>query len=555
MIEVEAWKPSDGIVLEPNAEIAAKEQQRCVALTAGPGSGKSELLAQRADFLLTTGVCRYPKRILAIAFKVDASNNLKERVRRRCGAAYAGRFDSYTFHGLAKRIIERFRPVLAGDDALNPGFKVVAKGKAHPVQTEFKELIPLAIKILDAYPAAINAVRQTYSDVFLDEFQDCTDEQYELVTRLFKGSGRRVTAVGDVKQKIMGWAGALEGIFAEFVDDFEAEHLNIYRNFRSLPHLLKLQNEIIKVLDPDSEMPAHLLAGEGGEVHVLPYADCEEEASDLAERISHWVNVEGIAPAKIAILTRIQPEAYCMRLTAELDAWGISYRNENKAQDISTEPIAQVIVDYLLCIYGLREPKAWTRLTRRIIPVEDDAEGKLKTNWSRYIKEARKSASADMATKTFAQRWTLLEEFLAMAGPTQLAGLSHDYESREHLRQLIEDVKKYIDEALAKEPDLLKALAQLSDDQSIRILTVHKSKGLEFDTVVLLGVEDQAYFGKDHHEVQCTFFVGVSRAERRLVVTTARRRENLGQVNYWKLPRTAQAEFLGYVNLWRTHSN
>lgn len=244
-----------------------------------------------------------------------------------------------------------------------------------------------------------------------------------------------------------------------------------------------------------------------------------------------------------------------MRLTAELDDWGISYRNENKAQDISTEPIAQVIVDYLLCIYGLREPKAWTRLTRRIIPVEDDAEGKLKSNWSRYIKEARKSASADLATKTFAQRWTLLEEFLAMVGPTLLAGLSHDYESREHLRELIEDVKKYIDEALAKEPDLLKALAQLSDDQSIRILTVHKSKGLEFDTVVLLGVEDQAYFGKDHHEVQCTFFVGVSRAERRLVVTTVRRRENLGQVNYWKLPRTAQAEFLGYVNLWKTHSN
>lgn len=57
MIKVDAWKPSAGIKLEPNAEIAATEQQRSVALTAGPGSGKSELLAQRADFLLTTGVC------------------------------------------------------------------------------------------------------------------------------------------------------------------------------------------------------------------------------------------------------------------------------------------------------------------------------------------------------------------------------------------------------------------------------------------------------------------------------------------------------------------
>ncbi|EOY6717075.1 TPA: ATP-dependent helicase [Pseudomonas aeruginosa] len=555
MIKVDAWKPSAGIKLEPNAEIAATEQQRSIALTAGPGSGKSELLAQRADFLLTTGVCRYPKRILAIAFKIDASNNLKERVWRRCGAAYAGRFDSYTFHGLAKRIIERFRPVLAGADALNPDFKIVAKGKAHPVQTEFKELIPLAIKILDAYPAAVNAIRQTYSDVFLDEFQDCTDEQYKLVTKLFKGSGRRVTAVGDVKQKIMGWAGALEGVFASFVDDFEAQHLNIYRNFRSQPHLLRLQNDIIKVLDPDSEMPAHLLAGEGGEVHVLSYADCQDEATDLAKRIASWINVEGIAPAKIAVLPRNQPEAYCIRLMAELDNWGISYRNENKAQDISTEPIAQVIVDYLLCIYGLREPKAWTRLTRRIIQVEDDAESELKTNWSRYIKEARKSAAADLATKTFDQRWTLLEEFLKMVGPALLAGLSHDYESWVHLREQIESVKKYIDEALAKEPDLLKALAQLSDDQSIRILTVHKSKGLEFDTVVLLGVENQAYFGKDHHEVQCTFFVGVSRAERRLVVTTASHRQNLAQLEYWRSARTVQAEFLAYVNLWKTHSN
>lgn len=178
------------------------------------------------------------------------------------------------------------------------------------------------------------------------------------MTKLFKGSGRRVTAVGDVKQKIMGWAGALEGVFASFVDDFEAQHLNIYRNFRSQPHLLRLQNDIIKVLDPDSEMPAHLLAGEGGEVHVLSYADCQDEATDLAKRIASWINVEGIAPAKIAVLPRNQPEAYCIRLMAELDNWGISYRNENKAQDISTEPIAQVIVDYLLCIYGLREPKA-----------------------------------------------------------------------------------------------------------------------------------------------------------------------------------------------------
>lgn len=553
MIKPEDWNPSEGILLEPNAELAVRELQRCVALTAGPGAGKSELLAQRADYLLTTGACRYPKRILAIAFKVDASNNLKERVWRRCGSTYAGRFDSYTFHGFAKKIIDRFRPVLTGSDALDSGFKVVSNGKAHPKQTEFKLLITLAIKILEAYPPAASAIRQTYSDVFLDEFQDCTEEQYALVSKIFVGSGRRVTAVGDVKQKIMGWAGALEGIFGTFAGDFEALHLNIYRNFRSQPQLLRLQNEIVKVLDPDSEMPAELLEGEGGEVHVLHYADCEDEAEDLAVKISEWINVEGIAPARIAVLVRIQPEAYTLRLVAALDKWGISHRNENRMQDLSTEPIALVVVDYLLCIYGSREPQAWTRLMRRIVPPEDDVAGSLKTNWGRFIKEARKSASEDLVGNTYDQRWALLKEFFLMVGTPLLVGLSHDYETPGRLREIVLEVKKYIDEALKKEPDLLKALAQLSDDQSIRILTVHKSKGLEFDTVVLLGAENQAYFGKDHHEVRCTFFVGVSRAERRLVVTTASHRENLAGLDHWKPNRTAQSEFLGYAGLWKTH--
>lgn len=547
------WTPSEGIVLEPNAEAAVRETDRCVALTAGPGAGKSELLAQRADFLLTTGACRYPKRILAIAFKVDASNNLKERVWRRCGPEYASRFDSYTFHGFAKRIIERFRPVLTGDDALDAGFRVVNKGKAHPVQTEFGLLIPLALKILDAYPMAVTAIRQTYSDVFLDEFQDCTNEQYALVSKIFVGTTRRVTAVGDVKQKIMGWAGALDGVFAMFEADFAAAHLNIYRNFRSQPQLLRLQNELIKVLDPGSEMSKDQLDGRGGEILLHAFGDCTEEALNLAEQINTWISVEGVAPAEIAVLVRSYPEAYTARLTSALEALGIAYRNENQMQDITTEPVALVVVDFLLCLYGSREPKAWARLLRRIIPADDDEHGgSVRSDWNRFIKEARKSAAEDLAAKSYAQRWSLLKEFLSMVGVSLLTGLSHDYESRDRLKEIIRDLKKHIDEALEQEPDLIKALSQMSDDQSIRILTVHKSKGLEFDSVILLGVEQEAYWGNDTHEVRCTFFVGISRAKRRLVVTTVKTRDKLADINSWRTARRPHGEFLGYIEKWQT---
>ncbi len=220
MIAVAAWRPADSLTLEPNALRAAKARKRCLALTAGPGAGKTEMLAQRADFLLRTGTCRYPKRILAISFKVDASKNLKERVQRRCGSDLASRFDSHTFHAFAKRIIDRFRLVLTGNDALEAGYKIGSPKVAHK-QIDFGDLVPLAIQILKKSKFARNAVRQTYSDVFLDEFQDCTNQQYELVKVAFQGTAIRLTAVGDTKQKIMGWAGALDGVFETFATDFQ----------------------------------------------------------------------------------------------------------------------------------------------------------------------------------------------------------------------------------------------------------------------------------------------------------------------------------------------
>lgn len=120
MIRTEDWRPADGITLEPNALRAVQAQTRNVVVAAGPGAGKTELLAQRADFLLTTGGCHYPKRILAISFKVDAARNIRERVRKRCGERLAVRFDSFTFHAFAKRIVDNYRVLLTGKDALDP---------------------------------------------------------------------------------------------------------------------------------------------------------------------------------------------------------------------------------------------------------------------------------------------------------------------------------------------------------------------------------------------------------------------------------------------------
>src|SRR3546814_12685693 len=120
MIDPADWTPAAEYSLEPNAVSAVTETERNVLAVAGPGAGKTELLAQRADFLLRTTVCPYPRRILAISFKTDAAENLRKQVTERCGAALARRLDSHTFHHFPKLLIHHSRVSLPGTYPTTP---------------------------------------------------------------------------------------------------------------------------------------------------------------------------------------------------------------------------------------------------------------------------------------------------------------------------------------------------------------------------------------------------------------------------------------------------
>ena len=78
-------------------------------VVAGPGAGKTELLAQKASYLFQTNLCSNPRKILAISFKTDAAANLKERVIKRCGKEIESRFVSVTYDAFSKSILDHFR--------------------------------------------------------------------------------------------------------------------------------------------------------------------------------------------------------------------------------------------------------------------------------------------------------------------------------------------------------------------------------------------------------------------------------------------------------------
>ncbi|HEO1767446.1 TPA: ATP-dependent helicase [Acinetobacter baumannii] len=546
MIKPDLWIPADNLTLEPNALLAAKEQTCSLALTAGPGAGKTEMLAQKADFLLRTGVCPYPKRILAISFKKDASKNLKERVQLRCGSNLSRRFDSFTFHAFAKRIIDKYRVLLTGLDELEPNYSIGTQ-RINKTQIDFESLVPLAIQIVNSSNIVRNSILQTYSDVFLDEFQDCTVKQYELIKSIFHNSNIRLTAVGDTKQKIMGWAGALEGIFLNFASDFHAQPLNMYRNFRSKPKLLRLQNEIIRNLDPNAVMAKDLTAGNEGHILHLTFNDSYSEAEYLSNLIKTWIIEENIPPSEIAILVSRQIEYYALDLMKSLHAKEIPFRNEQNMQDISTEPVARLIIDYLLCLYDTRNPRAWQQLNKLLLPFDSDEKTEVSflRNFNNFFKQQKLRISA-LDKQSLIDSWEeSTKDLIKKLNINILTALSPEYESKAYLKEVLNKLFEQIREFLNKENDLLKALNCFGHDETVKILTIHKSKGLEFHSVILLAVEKEAFWSKLEDE-RCAFFVGVSRAKERLILTESQTRPLDSPPYRWKENRSTHEEFFNY---------
>ncbi|MGX4744333.1 3'-5' exonuclease [Providencia rettgeri] len=217
-------------------------------------------------------------------------------------------------------------------------------------------------------------------------------------------------------------------------------------------------------------------------------------------------------------------------------------------QDITVEPVARLIVDYLSCLYSEREPKAWIRLMNQLIPFADEGiQSSARKDLDQLIRKQRKIVFNARSTELpFSDWWQLAIDFLKYTSIETLVALSPEYENRKRLKEVIRETSIRIQDLLRLEPDLLKALGRFTDDQAVRILTIHKSKGLEFDSVIIMAVENEIFFGSKN-ENRCAFFVGVSRAKRRLVLTHAQQRERPLDAKRWDVKRSAQEEYFNYV--------
>lgn len=549
MIKPEDWVPTDELVLEANALTAAIASEGSVIVAAGPGAGKTELLAQRADYLLRTGLCPYPRRILAISFKVDAARNLRERVRTRSGGKYAARFDSLTFHAFAKRIIDNYRPVLTGTRALNVDYTVDDKMTSPPNQIAYADMVPFALEILAKSPYALGGIRQTYNHVFFDEFQDATSEQYDLLLAAFGESSAFLTAVGDTKQRIMAFAGALDGVMETFAADFDALRLSLYQNRRSQPALRRMQNRMILDMDPNAASSDEDLVGNDGIIEVLKFETAVDEAQHIAVLIEEQLAV-GVPVSEIAVFVRQQANLYGAELFDALTERGIPARNDQTSQNLAAEPAPALIFNFIQVLAGSSEPAAYTELMRVVSPpsMEKEKAERFDRKLKRRLETIYAALREEPELGTDIQFWRdETQAFLDLVSRPTLLALSPGYAQADRLQELIDEALDAFAEALTITDDPLGAIRRLTDTDAIRVLTIHKCKGLEFQHVIVLGVEHETFWNSPD-EAKAEYFVAISRAKSRLTLThTAFRSRPAEATRRWDEQRTAHADFLDYA--------
>ncbi len=580
------WLPVDGLILESNAEVVVREPARNTLVVAGPGAGKTELLAQRACFLLRTNFCKFPRRILAISFKRDAAFNLKERVTLRAGNELAGRFDSMTFDAFAKQLVDRFSSALPKEYALPIQYEIIyddhiidmyrskdddfvnTNSKAGILaaftdarlplkqsskidklrydvwmmalergQLTFKMIMRLSEFLLASNPKITDYLRMTYDHIFLDEFQDTTSIQYDLLNSSFLGSDRVLTAVGDDKQRIMLWAGAKKNAFEEFQADYQAKRVPLKMNFRSAPLLVKVQNSLIKSLlnKNDFATPSPKWKGNEGECAIWEFKDQNKEAKNLVNAIRNWVIKEKLDPRQICILVKGSLAKYVADLITMLNVSGISARDEALYQDFLADELVLYIVHALYLV--LNAPRAESKsivfsfLSRVNNELSDQQLLKLENSLSSFMKRTRLAyLNKNIGS---AEIKALVKALLNYANEDRIRAIIPQYRQKAYLIKMITDFEKSLGSYVATAKTFLDALNQFLGLDTIPVMTVHKSKGLEYHTIVFVGLEDGAFwsFNTQPDEDKSTFFVALSRAKLRVIFTFSKKREGFRFTN------------------------
>ena len=531
------------------------------AIIAGPGTGKTKTLTSHIAYLIQNKNVK-PEKILALTFTNKAAKEMESRLSQLL-PLQAHTPTITTFHGLCFQLLtasnpemriinEQERLILIRSLKKQLALKkiplrelglLLSRNKSLVGQDTQHEQDTAVTQLLDAYNESLQTqhlydfddlLQQTFvrlstdtayrvttqkhfDYILVDEFQDTSDLQYQLVKLL--NATDNLFVIGDPLQSIYGFRGGDAHVFDQFMTDFPAvSKIILSTNYRSVPEVVTLANALFPnapQLRANQTKPGQLHATE-----VLnPYTEASFIINDIERRVggtdfltSHAVSshagTEAVQFSDFAILYRTHRIA--RQLRQALDESGIPYQIVGEGSPYD-EPYIQAII-CVLAYLANPDPVQYDRLIR-----------------TSALQKLSKSQIDHILSKLDA---TSKPSEIA-SSVVQLLNLAGDNPKENRFLQFMNTIRRFDEEGLNACSAYLDAIAEQAfyDKRavSVSLMTIHAAKGLEFEHVYIIGCEDGILPHENNNDVEeekRLFYVAATRARSSLHLLYVRTRGN-----------------------------
>ena len=434
---------------------------------------------------------------------------------------------------------------------------------------DFDDLLMLTVQVLESFPEARERWQKAFRYILVDEYQDTNHAQYRLL-QLLAEKHRNVCAVGDPDQSIYAFRGADIRNILEFERDFgETRTIALEQNYRSTNTILESANAVIS--HNRERKPKNLWSdlGEGDPVRALEVEDEHAEARFVAAEIALLVE-EGYNGSEVAVFYRTNAQSRV--LEDVLVRQGVGYQVIGGPRFYERAEVKDVIA-YLQAIDNPYDAVSLQRIANRPrrgigdaslarLQAYADAQGLSLWETLGHAEEAGIAAAPLRAVQQLQsvlqslQAGALelevpevIERVLERSGYLESLRAERTIEAQgrvENLQELVGVAHEY--QATAAEPSLsgfLQEISLYSDQDAIRgeqslvtLMTLHNAKGLEFRAVFMIGMEEgifphaRSIEEQGLEEERRLAYVGMTRAQERLVLTHASARSLWGSRSY-----------------------
>ena len=440
---------------------------------------------------------------------------------------------------------------------------------------DFDDLLVLPVRMLQHHPDKLAQYRQRFRYILVDEYQDTNRAQYELI-RLLGGEHGNVCVVGDDDQSIYGWRGADIRNILDFNKDFpNATVVRLEENYRSTPQILDLANVVISVNTARMGKTLRATHNAGETPTVVRSLDERDEADFVVNEVLTRRSANAsLRLNDVAVLYRTNSQSRALEDTLRRRA--IAYRLVGAVRFYDRREIRDLIA-YLKLIANPADNEAFRRaagVPKRGLG-ETTLEQLAEASRQRGLPMFEGAQVAEITSALRSAARTSLAEFVRI-----IAGLRERAEEAavdELLRELVEAIR-YGDYLRADEPESAEerldnvrelisgAAEQVADElgevglrpldhflqrsalvsdvdgqgadaDAVTLMTLHNAKGLEFPLVFITGLEDGLFpLAKAYEdpplleEERRLFYVGITRAEKKLYLSFAEERRRNGEL-------------------------